>query len=166
VGVGTAFSVYIPFLDHGSAPSGEVRQTSTRASIPVDRNLGEILIVDDEASVRKIANLSLKRKGFRVAEAEDGPPAIEYFKAHRDSIEMILLDRNMPLMQGEEVFRELIAIDPDVKVVVCSGFLVDLNEFATPGGQIPTDFLQKPYPLNELIDKVTSAIGDEVALPG
>ena len=78
---------------------------------------GSILLVDDEAHIRKFISLLLRHLGIdRIFEARNGADAIEVFK--RDRPDLVMLDVNMPVMDGIETLRALKAIDPDCVVVM------------------------------------------------
>ena len=99
----------------------------------------------------------LELSGFEVLQAEDGVVALEIFQEKGDSIDCVLLDFSMPRLNGEETFRELRKIQPDVRVVLCSGYteLEILERFGEAGF---AGFVKKPSPSRVLIDKLTDAI--------
>ena len=105
---------------------------------------GVILVVDDEETVRITTKLILEKLGFTVLTAEDGRAALEVFRSRVDEIVAVLLDLTMPHLDGEETFRELRRIRPDVRVILCSGYNEQetTNRFAGKG---LAGFIQKPY---------------------
>ncbi|MFH0784098.1 MAG: response regulator [Pseudomonadota bacterium] len=107
-----------------------------------------MLLVDDEESVRGISAVMLKELGFNVVTANDGREAIEIYKAETD-ISIVILDLTMPHMDGEQCFRELRMLNPNVKVIMSSGFseLEVTQKFAGKG---LAGFIQKPYKLSVL----------------
>uniref|UniRef100_C6E3Q8 histidine kinase n=1 Tax=Geobacter sp. (strain M21) TaxID=443144 RepID=C6E3Q8_GEOSM len=109
---------------------------------------GRILLVDDEEVIRTVASELLKELGFTPVTAGSGAEAIETFKNHRD-LRAVILDLTMPGMDGEECFRELRGIDPEVKVIMSSGFSEQevVQKFA---GEELAGFIQKPYTLKTL----------------
>ena len=82
-----------------------------------------VLVVDDESEVRDVVRDMLTGRGLRVLTAIDGFDAIDVFRQHADEIDLVLLDMAMPGKNGDEVMRDLIAIRPDVRVIVSSGFI-------------------------------------------
>ena len=121
------------------------------------RGAGTILVVDDEESVRAVAQLILERSGFAVLTAVDGREALDVFRAHRDEIALVLLDLTMPHLSGEETLQELRRISADVRVILSSGY----NEQEVAGrdaGKSPVRFIQKPYSPSALIEKVREAL--------
>jgi PAS domain S-box-containing protein len=109
---------------------------------------GNILLVDDEEVIRTIASELLKELGFTAVLAGSGAEAIEIFKVNRE-LRAVILDLTMPGMDGEECFRELRRIDPEVKVIMSSGFSEQdvVQKFA---GKELAGFIQKPYTLKAL----------------
>ncbi len=81
-----------------------------------------VLIVDDEPSIRKMAEATLVRFGYRVVTAGDGPEAIEVFRRMADEISLVVMDIAMPEMGGEEALDHMLAIRPDAPVVFSSGY--------------------------------------------
>ncbi|MDD2735138.1 MAG: PAS domain S-box protein [Desulfuromonadaceae bacterium] len=109
---------------------------------------GNVLLVDDEETVRGIGTEMLKELGFNVITAEDGRDAVEKFKATQD-FAFVILDLTMPHMDGEQCFRELRQLNSDIKVIMSSGF----NEQEVTEkfvGKGLAGFIQKPYKLSVL----------------
>lgn len=138
VGRGTTMKVLFPAITQPSEPP-------LNPAAPKNPALrGTVLVVDDEPTVRNLVQRIMEKRGFRVLLAENGLKAIELFREHRDQVAIVLLDMTMPSMTGEEVFRELKRIDPNVRVVLSSGYNEEdaTSRFAGTG---LTGFLQKPY---------------------
>jgi CheY-like chemotaxis protein len=81
-----------------------------------------VMIVDDEDFVTMLAQRVLADDGYRVVTARDGFQALELYRKLRDQISLIILDFTMPVMDGSDVFNELLQINPQVSVVLSSGF--------------------------------------------
>jgi CheY-like chemotaxis protein len=142
-GRGTTFTVMLPASDRPTVvPRYEERRGETW------RGQGTVLLVDDEKIVRRIGSEMLRSLGYEVITANDGLDALETFRRHRD-IDFVILDLTMPHLDGEETFRELVALDPDVKVFISSGYSEhDVTErFA---GATLAGFIPKPYLLTTL----------------
>ncbi len=110
---------------------------------------GEVLIVDDEPSVRAVTRALLRRRGFAVTDTESGADAIEMVRAKPDRFQLVLLDLTMPGMSGEETFRELRRSAPGIKIILMSGY----NEQEVTRlfvGRGLAAFLQKPFRAEEL----------------
>jgi two-component system, cell cycle sensor histidine kinase and response regulator CckA len=118
---------------------------------------GKVLLVDDEESVLGIGAMKLKELGFMPVTARDGREAICEFQATPD-IEFVVLDLNMPHMDGEQCFRELRQIRPDLKVIMTSGY----NEMEVSQkfvGKGLAGFIQKPYKLSALREVIKRTLG-------
>jgi len=113
---------------------------------------GTVLLVDDEETVRGIGAEMLKELGFSVITADDGREGVEQFKQNPD-ISFIILDLTMPHMDGEQCFRELRQLKPDIKVIMSSGY----NEQEVTQkfvGKGLAGFIQKPYKLSILREAI------------
>jgi CheY-like chemotaxis protein len=113
---------------------------------------GTALLVDDEETVRTVGAEMLRELGFEVVTAKDGRDAVEVFKGRND-ITFVVLDLTMPHMDGEQCFSELRQLDPNVKVIMSSGFseYEVSQKFADKG---LAGFVQKPYKLSVLRDEI------------
>lgn len=121
------------------------------------RDLGTVLVVDDDKCVRQAARLLLEVFGYRVLAAEDGREAVAIFGDRRDEIDAVVLDLRMPGMDGEETFLELAAIDPSVRVVICSGSLEPaLVRRLSAKGVVA--FVTKPFEASAFVDVVREAL--------
>jgi PAS domain S-box-containing protein len=116
---------------------------------------GTILVVDDEEIVRRLAKAALQRLGFTVLTAENGKEAVEVYAADPDRIDLVLLDMMMPVMSGEEAFRRLLDIRPNVTVLAMSGF--QEREATERFGDRIAGFVQKPFTIDKLGAKVNAA---------
>ncbi|MDD2540073.1 MAG: response regulator [Desulfuromonadaceae bacterium] len=113
---------------------------------------GTVLLVDDEETVRGIGAEMLKELGFNVVTANDGREALEAYNTSRN-ISFVILDLTMPHMDGEQCFRELRTLNPDVKVIMSSGFS-ELEVTQKFVGKGLAGFIQKPYKLSVLRDGI------------
>jgi CheY-like chemotaxis protein len=115
LGVGTTFQLELP-----AARQGQLT-TIAPASLPLPAASETVLLIDDEPMVRRAASAMLSYGGYRVLEAEDGRDAIRLFEQARSEIDLIILDRSMPGLSGEQVAQRLHQIDPRVPIVLLSG---------------------------------------------
>lgn len=153
LGKGTAISILLKPLLSANSSSGNAGEKSLTQ---MDKT-GMVLIIDDEEQIRVIAKKMLNKMGFSVLQAEDGATGIEIYKENIDSIRFVLLDMVMPVLSGKDVFMQLEQINPDVKVILSSGFgqdnrVLDILEHRN------VDFLHKPYTIKELIEVINRAI--------
>ena len=151
-GEGTTFTVLLP---RAEAPRRALQAKPRHPAVNAGKR---VLIVDDEQQVRKVLGRILDDAGFDTILARDGREAIEIFRKQSEAIDCVLLDLSMPVLDGEETFRELQKIQPDVRVVLSSGFTEKeiVNRFEGAGF---AGILQKPTPLNELIAKIEEVLG-------
>lgn len=159
-GRGSTFKLLLPVLEE------QIDALSTDVSgewvAPVGD--GVVLVVDDEETIREVAAMMLEDMGFETMTAEDGLDAVAVYRKHAGRIVAVLMDMTMPRMDGSECFRELRRINPDVKVVLSSGYN---EEEATTRflGKGLAGFLQKPYSpaaLRETMANILSDTGDSL----
>lgn len=146
-GRGTTFELFFPAL-----PQHPQETAAQEAGKTEDhQGTGMVLLVDDEELVLDVARSMLERLGFSVITASNGKEAVEIFAMHRHEIRYVLLDLTMPLMNGEEALQALREMDPDLRIILSSGYSErDVSErFA---GQGVAAFIQKPYQLSQLRD--------------
>ena len=115
-----------------------------------------ILLVDDDDAIRAVGSAALSRLGFSVQVAKDGLEAVGLFEKCSSDIDLVLLDLVMPRLGGAGCFERLKAIDPEVKVVLMSGFTPNnrVNDLLARGCLY---FLRKPFELTELVSAVKEA---------
>jgi PAS domain S-box-containing protein len=145
-GKGSSFKILLPAADKPA----EIFNGNS----PVDtwQGTGVVLLVDDEETVRAIGSEMLRELGFRVVTAEDGRNAVDIFKT-RDDIEIAILDLTMPHLDGEQCFQELRRLNPELKVIMSSGFnQQEVTQRFTGKGL--AGFIQKPYRLSALRDVI------------
>lgn len=157
-GRGSIFQVYLPAVEERAAP---VRRDS---SSPLPGGKGEeILIVDDEASIREAAGSLLERHGYRVRVAGSGEDAMKVFLEHQATLRLVLTDIMMPGMDGLALIRALRVLDPAIPIVATSGLDQSQNaaEFSALGvGQT----LAKPFASAELLKAVGGNLASSARL--
>jgi len=119
---------------------------------------GTVLVIDDEETVLDVTRKILEKLGFDVKTACDGFAALELFRQHADSIDVVILDLTMPKMGGEEALRNLHRIRADVPVILTSGY----NEQEVSSrfvGKGLAGFIQKPFQTSSLIRVLRDATG-------
>jgi len=134
----------------------EVIQTKTIAVGSI------VLLVEDEAMVREVAQAMLKRLGFDVITAEDGAEAVEIFQKNKDDIRLVLSDLTMSRMNGWETITALRAIRSDIPVIIASGY-DEVRAMAGVSVAKPQAFLHKPYQmktLKETLERVIVGVTD------
>ncbi len=154
VGLGTTFKVFLP-------AAAEVPRPSAAADSNTDatnrRGWGTVLMADDEESFRLVARASLQKVGYEVLLAEDGRQALELFKEHRETIRLVILDLTMPFMNGAESLAALRKEDPQIPILLSSGFnQVEMVRRFEP--HRIAGFIQKPFTARQLNTAVAMAL--------
>jgi PAS domain S-box-containing protein len=154
LGEGTTVSLLFP------ATTDLPCEPETDAFVTVDEAQIEgavVLLVEDESLLRRVGTEMLRKIGCTVIEAENGRRAVEEFERHRDQISLVLLDLVMPEMDGPEAYRELRKMDPEVKVLILSGFTNDevVDELLADGA---VGFVEKPFTKEALAGSLAQAL--------
>jgi CheY-like chemotaxis protein len=116
-----------------------------------------VMIVDDEDLVTLLAQRVLTDEGYRVVTAKDGFQAIEIYRKLRDQISLIILDFTMPVMDGADVFEELLHINPKAPVVLSSGF-AEQERLRSMLARGLRGFIPKPYTQQKLLTQIRSVL--------
>ena len=127
---------------------------------PLERKAkkGVILLVDDEETIIDVCTQMLQRLGYHVLEALNGQGAIDIFEKEKDVIDVVLLDMRMPGMNGATVYNRLIQIQPDVKVILFSGFFEN-QQIRKILKNENVDLIQKPVSLKQVSQKLENMLG-------
>ncbi len=160
LGQGATFHVCLP---RAAAPLTAVSLTADPETLPsrlapVSKTGSEtVLIVEDEAGVRRLLRHVLESRGYKVLEATDGEQALRVYCESADRIELVLTDMIMPRMGGRELATRLSEMEPDVKIVFMSGYTDDV---LLRTGQLGRgmSFLQKPLRPETLATKVREVL--------
>jgi PAS domain S-box-containing protein len=154
-GEGTVFLVLFP-----AAPEAPIeRKKKPGARDPELTGTPTILVVDDEGVVLRTARFALESRGYSILAAESGPTAIDLFRVEKERISLIVLDLSMPGMSGQQTLGQLRAIQPDVRVLVSSGYSEAEVRRVFEGADVQ-GFLQKPYTVAQLVEKVHAALSE------
>jgi PAS domain S-box-containing protein len=116
-----------------------------------------ILVIDDEDIIRRTAKSMLEHHGFTVVLAENGQEGVELFQVLVEKVSAVLLDMTMPIMNGEQAFRRLKAINPAIKVILSSGYN-EVEAIRLFTGKGLAGFIQKPYATATLLEKIRSVL--------
>jgi two-component system, cell cycle sensor histidine kinase and response regulator CckA len=113
--------------------------------------------VDDEDMILSVAEEMIRALGYRVIPAKNGKEAVAIFQERHDEINMIILDLIMPKMSGSETFDMLRKIDPDVKILLSSGYSIngDASAILNRGCN---GFIQKPFSIHELSRQIQAVL--------
>jgi DNA-binding NtrC family response regulator len=121
------------------------REAPAEAAIIMPSSLGTVLLVEDEEGIREVTAMLLSHLKYSVICAACGADAIEKFQKHQGSIHVLLTDVVMPGMNGLKLAKTLAALDPDLKIIIMSGYP---GEDGSEEKGIP--FLQKPFTTEKL----------------
>lgn len=153
-GQGTVVCLYFPAQKaDAAAAAGDMFR------VPGKMRSLHILLVDDEHLVLESANRILKGLGHTVVCCQNGAEAVGYYKAHWENLDLVILDMVMPVMDGRTAFLEMQRINPAVKVLLSSGYSLEekTQELLNQG---VSDFLQKPYRIDQLISRISRVCPD------
>jgi CheY-like chemotaxis protein len=145
----------------------EAKSPGIPSEIPVLNAKGKrelILLVDDEAEIAELAATMLTDEGYRVILARDGFEALKIYQQIGKQIALVILDFFLPVMDGDAVFDELRALNPEVAVVLSSGF-AEQSKLGNMLAQGLKGFIPKPYTAEKLLEQVRSTI-DAARLSG
>jgi PAS domain S-box-containing protein len=147
-GKGTTFTVYLPALGKRASSRAEADEEQ----FPVF-GTETILLVDDEAMVRELAEVVLLQFGYKVVSAASAERALDLYRQSPNTVDLVVLDLVMPGMGGEECLLKLREINPNVKVVISSGYgpKQTKREILSMGAE---DFIDKPYRIEDLLQVV------------
>ena len=149
LGAGSTFSVYLPAVDAQVAAEEEpTRDEGTLMGAET------VLLVEDDAGVRALAELVLLRHGYTVLSAGDGSEALGVAADHEGVIDVLLTDVVMPRMRGPELAEEVVRLRPGIRVVYMSGYTdaMELPEDAVG------DVVPKPFSEETLVRKIRDAL--------
>ncbi len=142
-GEGTIVEVRLPTCEHGPvAPLPVIEEPLTRGRT--------VLLVDDEPVVREVVEEMVRELGWETLVAGSGIEALRIYDTHRDLIDLVLLDQQMPGMSGTEVSRALWKRNPAIRILLSSGHSEEFVREDLESGGCIAGFLQKPYSLTEL----------------
>lgn len=153
-GKGSTFILYFPLYED------VIQLEKKEAKLVKPKTSANILVVDDEDMVRHLLNEILKMLGHKVVTCKDGAEAVEVYKKSYNDMDVVILDMEMPKMSGKDTFYAIRAINPNVKVLLASGFSVDgeaqsLIEAGVKG------FVQKPFNIADLSRSLDDALSQK-----
>jgi CheY-like chemotaxis protein len=150
-GLGTTFKIYIPAETSPSQPSP---QPALEEALP--RGNGEmVLLVDDEEVILTVTGQTLQAFGYRVMKARNGAEAVALYAQHR-TIDVVITDMAMPIMDGPATIYALLQIDPAVKLIAASGLYAN-------GGVAVKHFIAKPYTAATLLGTLHAIFHPDLA---
>ena len=155
-GQGTTFKLFFPVTESITESAKESSKSQALGGSET------ILVVDDEEVVRDLTQEVLSSYGYNVLLAQDGLEAIHVYKAFGHDIDLVLLDMFMPRMSGTETYDELKEINPDIKVLFCSGHGSSHKIYEGLRND-DLHWVSKPFKVDELVRKMQQVLNHEAA---
>ncbi len=152
-GAGTTFKIYLPLRP----VEAELDVASSQQFCAY--GTGTILLVDDEQCVRELGNGILGQAGYDVVSACDGREALEIYRQRKNEIALIILDLDMPLMDGKQCLAEILEIDPEGRVLIASGYSPDGATRESLEGYAK-GFVEKPFDSKQFLNAVRNALNE------
>lgn len=156
VSAGSTFFVYLPASDKSASDETAPQDITLRGS-------GRILVMDDEEQVRTVVGEMLQLMGYKVVLAEEGKAAVELYRSAMNAgkpFDAVIMDLTVPGgMGGREAMKELLAIDPDAKAIVSSGYSTD-PVMARPEEYGFKGVVAKPFHAGDLHDVLRKVMGE------
>ncbi|RPH52137.1 MAG: PAS domain-containing sensor histidine kinase [Desulfobacteraceae bacterium] len=149
-GKGSTFNIYLPAF--GKVKEEKKKETESR--IP---GTGTILFVDDEQMIIDVGQAILKKLGYNVIIAKGGQEAVDLYTKNRDKIDLVVLDMIMPDIPGSEVFDRIRELNPTVKVLLSSGYALDVQTSGIMEKGC-NGFIQKPFNVKKLSAKLNEIL--------
>jgi PAS domain S-box-containing protein len=151
-GRGSTFKIYLP-----AAAEKEMKSEAPPARPWVHTGSETVLLVEDQGAVRIVAREALKRAGYAVIEARDGPEALALTAQHDGPIDLVLTDLVMPQMNGPELVTRLATLRSGFKKLFMSGH-ADETVARHGATGLSSDFLEKPFTRDALLEKVRQVL--------
>jgi len=152
-GEGTTFHVFFPIT-----PKKVIKPVLKPEKL--EEGTENILLVDDEDSIKEMLTLSLKRLGYKVTSFSSSLQALKKFRDSAKDFDVVITDQTMPGLTGDLLAAELLKIRPDIPIILCTGFSEKINEEQAEEIGI-RKFLQKPFTRSELSQAIRK-IFDEI----
>jgi DNA-binding NtrC family response regulator len=150
-GKGSEFQLRFPAIS-----TAEILPPAVANGKPV-KGCGHILIIDDEAVVRRMAGDMMRYLGYEVTCIGDSREAVEFYREHYASIDLVMIDMIMPGLGGRECFQAMKEINPAIRAVLSTGYGQDsaVQKIIDEGVQ---GFIQKPYEVDDLSQMIARVL--------
>lgn len=149
-GRGTEFVIYLPRVE-----SGGVLKTDHSRLLPGGNE--SVLLVDDEKEMIDAVQAMLERLGYRVTARTSSIEALEVFRSKPGEFDLVITDQTMPNMTGENLAKELLALSPEIPIVLCTGFSESFNEWKAKSLGVRA-YLMKPILMNEMATVIRNVL--------
>lgn len=151
-GRGTTFHIYLPVIDQ--QPAGELAPVNP-AYLPSGRGL--IILVDDEPQLVDIQKRLLATLGYDVQAFTNSSEALRWFKDNRQNVDLVITDMTMPYLRGDELAKEVLALCPDLPVILCTGYSESMNKRQAKLLGIK-EFITKPINNKQLAETIKTLL--------
>jgi two-component system cell cycle sensor histidine kinase/response regulator CckA len=149
-GEGTTFEIFFPSLEEmATEPDQEAEVLPTGNE--------RILLVDDETSMAEMERDMLESLGYRVTARTSSVEALKAFRARPDQFDLVVTDMTMPLMTGAEFSRKILALRPDMPIILCTGFSERIQEETAKSIGV-REFVMKPIILRDIAHIIRRAL--------
>ncbi len=154
-GHGTTFKIHFPAIET------EKLSEPKKNERPVRGGTETILLADDDDAIANFCKQLLSSRGYQVIVASNGKHALEIYKNNRDTISLVILDLIMPKMDGRQCLSQILRVNPDVKVILSSGY----SETGSASGATAEarGYIQKPYDMRQLLTMIREVLDNDVA---
>jgi two-component system cell cycle sensor histidine kinase/response regulator CckA len=155
---GTAFFIFLPVVEVSRAEIDKSsREITGKADLkPVNNSLVNILLIEDNQNIQESIAKFLISKGFKVFSASEGLEALQIFQENKDEINLIFTDLVLPKKSGLEIYREIKAVNPQMRFLFTSGYSSPPQETIDFINDNQLNYIQKPYVPETLINKIHS----------
>ena len=153
---GTSFRLYFPVAANETTATGAVLALATTPEQELNGR-GTVFLVEDEQNMLFLLEKILSRHGYKVLKASDGETALAIYQNQKETIDVVLLDIGLPKIGGRDVLSQMKESNPNIKIVVTSGYLDPELEAKIYEAGIK-HFLRKPYTPNQVIKIMHSVI--------
>ncbi|MDD2228053.1 MAG: PAS domain S-box protein [Candidatus Cloacimonetes bacterium] len=153
LGIGTTFIVYLPQYTpdqwHQGLPDAE--------QVVDNSGTESIMFVDDEPSLVNVFRQGMMRMGYKVEGFTDPRKAYEHFAKYSSRIDIVVTDTTMPYMNGVDLAQKLLAIKPEIPIIICTGFttLISVEDARSKG---ISDFVMKPFKMKDIAGRIRDAL--------
>jgi PAS domain S-box-containing protein len=156
-GKGSVFKVYLPAITSDWVPNSESADLMVTGS-------ENILFVDDEAFQTDIARQMLSRLGYHLTTQTSSTEALELFRQAPDRFDLVITDMTMPQMPGDVLARKLIAVRPDIPIIVCTGYSDRIDKAIASEIGI-REMIMKPMVMKEIADCIRRVLDEDIRRP-
>jgi CheY-like chemotaxis protein len=149
-GKGSNFTIFIPIIKAQAVPKLETRE-------PIPTGSEHILFVDDEKPLAILGRRMLERLGYNVTVETDSLKALEVFRSQTDDFDLVITDMTMPGMTGEKLAVELLRINPQIPIILCTGYSDLVSETMAKNLGI-REYILKPIVIRDMANALRRAL--------